>query len=468
MKYKQQKITNLQLIKKNSNNFYCYNDINFLSKLNHKNNNLVFVFHAAHKKCGENRITFRGFDWTIKNTDIVCISDRLITNYNELILSWYLSTSKYNNNNLYAEIIKYFINLKKYKKILFSGTSGGGYPALYYAAYFKQIAVIGNVQVYLEKYKHFSKLVQILEKNDDKLVYFGNDIEKCLIKSQPSNIIWYINTKDFHHYHHHHKPLVKFLKDNNYNNLLDIRLFKSPDILPPKKCHHHIHYPDNKKHCKILDEIINYEKIFVIGFNKCATTTIHHLFKQNNLSSYHQGVKYKIRKWTDVFDKYKCFSDIGFTIDIIKNLNKTNPNSLFILNTRKLNKWIISRFEHGVRGYLKNGKHCYYPFSEDQMIHWIKLRENYYKEVLEYFKNTPDKLLIINIEKHNWENYVKEKLNFKIKIKNSKNIKKKSKEYSSICNSVNKTFDKLGYSIDKQNQLLVDGEYLNIYNNNFS
>ena len=212
----------------------------------------------------------------------------------------------------------------------------------------------------------------------------------------------------------------------------------------------------------------SYEKIFVIGFNKCATTTIDHLFKINDLSSYHQGTKYKIQKWTDVLDKYKCFSDINFTIDIIKNLNKTNPNSLFILNTRKINKWIISRFEHGVRGYLKSGEHGYYPYSEDKMISWIKERQNYYRDVLEYFKNTPDKLLIINIEEHNWENYLREKLNLKVKIKNSKNVKKKSKEYSSICNLVNKTFDKLGYSINIQNQLLLDGEYLNIYDNNFS
>ena len=52
---------------------------------------------------------------------------------------------------------------------------------------------------------------------------------------------------------------------------------------------------------------MNYEKIFVIGFNKGGAATIHHLFKQNSLSSYHQGVKYKIQKWTDVFNKYKCF-----------------------------------------------------------------------------------------------------------------------------------------------------------------
>ena len=212
---------------------------------------------------------------------------------------------------------------------------------------------------------------------------------------------------------------------------------------------------------------MNYEKIFVIGFNKCATSTIHDLFIRNNLSSYHQGVQYKIQKWTDVFNKYKCFSDIFFTIDIIKNLNKTNPNSLFILNTRSLKKWIISRFEHGVRHYLQLGKHNYYPYSEDKMILWIKSRENHYRNVLEYFKNTPDRLLIINIENPNWINYLRKKLNLKVNIIKSKNVHKKSKKYSSICNMVNKTFNKLEYNIDKQNQLLVDGEYLNIYQNNF-
>ena len=45
--YKQQNIDDLNKIEHNSNNFYIYKDLNFLSKLNSKNKNLVITFHGA-------------------------------------------------------------------------------------------------------------------------------------------------------------------------------------------------------------------------------------------------------------------------------------------------------------------------------------------------------------------------------------------------------------------------------------
>ena len=215
----------------------------------------------------------------------------------------------------------------------------------------------------------------------------------------------------------------------------------------------------------------NYEKIFVIGFNKCATSTIDCLFRKNDISSYHQGGKYKTQNWKDLLDKYKCFSDIDFDIKTIKELDEKYPNSLFILNTRGIRKWIISRFEHGVRGCLKQGKHKYYPFSEELMISWIETRNKYYKDVLEYFKNNSHKLIILNIEGNKWENYFLGKLNLKLNINSSANVQKKSREYSSICNSVDKTFNNLKYTDEIQNELLLDNHlndyYLKIYDNNF-
>ena len=42
----------------------------------------------------------------------------------------------------------------------------------------------------------------------------------------------------------------------------------------------------------------SYDKYFVIGFNKTATSTFHNLFLKNNLKSQH------ITKWE--IEKYKC------------------------------------------------------------------------------------------------------------------------------------------------------------------
>ena len=82
-----------------------------------------------------------------------------------------------------------------------------------------------------------------------------------------------------------------------------------------------------------------YDKIFVIGFNKTATTSIHKLFIKNNLLSQHNGDKWDL-------DSYQCFSDNG-DLRNFKELNETYENSIFILNTRKLKNWIISRFKYG-------------------------------------------------------------------------------------------------------------------------
>ncbi|MBA3286194.1 MAG: hypothetical protein H0U27_14215 [Nitrosopumilus sp.] len=119
---------------------------------------------------------FRGYNYNIKNTDILCISDALLEKYKDdkMALSWYLSTEKYNFEQTYTEIIECII--KKYSKVLFCGTSGGGYPALYYASKFNKLCLIGNSQIYLDKYTYFLTLNNILEKNNDKIVYQGNQL----------------------------------------------------------------------------------------------------------------------------------------------------------------------------------------------------------------------------------------------------------------------------------------------------
>ena len=81
--YKQQNINNLNTIDNNSDNFYNYKGLNFLSKLKQKNKNIVIIFHGAVREddVGKHRVIFRGFNYTILNTDIICISDFLLDKY---------------------------------------------------------------------------------------------------------------------------------------------------------------------------------------------------------------------------------------------------------------------------------------------------------------------------------------------------------------------------------------------------
>jgi hypothetical protein len=208
-------------------------------------------------------------------------------------------------------------------------------------------------------------------------------------------------------------------------------------------------------------------KIFVIGFNKTATTTLHNLFLANKLKSQHDTI------WQP--NKFKCFSDNG-DLNKFKKLDRKYPGATFILNVRSLDKWLKSRILHCYSFYLKNNKPNWgYPCSNFMCKSWIEAREKHYLELLEHFKNRPHKLIIVNIEKDNWETYISNILGLKVKsvapANVSTNFKKKKSPSPSIFTVVDETFNELGYEdSEKKNILLRDSEltdeYIKIYRNN--
>lgn len=201
----------------------------------------------------------------------------------------------------------------------------------------------------------------------------------------------------------------------------------------------------------------SYEKYFVIGFNKTATTTFDNLFSKNNLKSQHAS------KWET--DKYTCFSDNG-DLNNYKELDLKYENSIFILNVREIDKWLISRFKHGFRD--KKKPNWAYPFSREKCLDWIMKREKYHMEILDYFSETPKKIIIVNIEREGWINYLCSQLHFKNENIESKNVyKTNGKIHKKIIEVVNNTLEELNYdktTILFSNKELCD-KYIKIYNN---
>jgi len=203
----------------------------------------------------------------------------------------------------------------------------------------------------------------------------------------------------------------------------------------------------------------SYKKYFVIGFNKTATSTFHSLFLKNNLTSQH------ITKWDT--DKYTCFSDNG-NLNNYRELDLKYKNSIFILNVRELDKWLISRFKHGLR--TPNKPNWAYPYTREKCIEWVNHREKYHMEILDYFTERPEKIIIVNIEREGWIKYLCSQLHFKnnnIKSKNIHKTKYNNKDHKKICELVNKTLEELNYdkkTILFSNKELLD-EYITIYNN---
>jgi hypothetical protein len=221
------------------------------------------------------------------------------------------------------------------------------------------------------------------------------------------------------------------------------------------------------------------DKIFVIGLNKTGTTSLHILFLVNGLKSYHNPDW--IRRIKDDHDYeingFQCFSD--GRAENFTDMAEKYANAIFILSTRSLRSWIISRFKHGYvtlnasfRTPEQRGKFNWaYPPSKEKMISWIEARNTHHHNVLTYFKNNPERLYIINIEKLGWERFIGEKLGFKkTNIKAINVIKKQDVSIMSEIEAlVDKTFLELGYDQAQIDEYLIKNrsDYSRIYKNNF-
>jgi hypothetical protein len=138
-------------------------------------------------------------------------------------------------------------------------------------------------------------------------------------------------------------------------------------------------------------------KIFVIGFNKTGSTSLFNLFENLKIKSVHTYLPV-----ISIIDDYDAFTD-GYHINFEEYYYKC-PDSLFILNTRPMSKWLISRYKHAIN---HNFEKCWcWPVSEEKTNDWITNREDYYQKILDFFVDKPKQLLIVNIEKENWETAV--------------------------------------------------------------
>ena len=117
------------------------------------------------------------------------------------------------------------------------------------------------------------------------------------------------------------------------------------------------------------------KRIFIIGFNKTATRTIHYFFKNNGLLSVHWDNNYLINHFEEnlkknlpllgpqkvfntkvnsncTYQEIMVVSDMTNPSlnkdakDYYKVLDKQYPGSKFILNYRDVNSWIKSRIAH--------------------------------------------------------------------------------------------------------------------------
>ena len=167
--------------------------------------------------------------------------------------------------------------------------------------------------------------------------------------------------------------------------------------------------------------------IFLIGFNKCGTTSFHNYFKANGISSVHwrantlalalyhnlnqnRPLLEGIDHWTAYTDM-NCIpgspwgnsnSDNAPLIEgcrYFRELHREHPEALFILNTRDPFDWLRSRLQHDQGQFAKayrqalatNGIH-----TEQQLKRrWLRDWYEHHAEVLSYFGTKATKQLLV-------------------------------------------------------------------------
>lgn len=173
--------------------------------------------------------------------------------------------------------------------------------------------------------------------------------------------------------------------------------------------------------------------IFIIGFNKCATLTIHTFFIKNNLKSLHwllddnktqiddiiinnknkyneliKNEHYSSVNLLDGIDAYDVFTDSEEIRKNFKLLEKIYPKAMFIFNIRDVNKWICSRLNHMEKTYTKYLNKVYNTnYTNEEFIKiWKNDWIEHYNNVINYFANKKDKLLIYDNDKDNFNKII--------------------------------------------------------------
>ncbi len=147
-------------------------------------------------------------------------------------------------------------------------------------------------------------------------------------------------------------------------------------------------------------------KVFVIGFNKCATSTLHHFFRNHGLRSLHwregdvflakeiaarQGNPQALKKF---LDGWTVFSDLNYLDDhefievngLFTLYQQLYPEAYFVFNDRPVESWVKSRLNHRGGSYLARYLNATGMSKDDAVAQWETGYEAHRAKVLAHFQ----------------------------------------------------------------------------------
>lgn len=161
-------------------------------------------------------------------------------------------------------------------------------------------------------------------------------------------------------------------------------------------------------------------KVFVIGFNKCGTTSLHGFFSKGGLRSVHWRTPRDKTHIAEVMftnlslhrailtgiDGFDVYSDMMFLSDtlhiegnaLFRQLDREHPGARFILNTRDKARWIDSRLRHFGGSFLRACCACYGTDRDGVVETWSRQWDAHHADVRAHFRDRPADFLEFDIE----------------------------------------------------------------------
>lgn len=156
-------------------------------------------------------------------------------------------------------------------------------------------------------------------------------------------------------------------------------------------------------------------KIFLIGFNKCGTSTLHSFLAANGIRSVHWSVKgvnlaarmalniSKERPVLDGIDRHTAYSDLCFqtnfawieAVDFFRTFHAEHPDAYFVLNDRDVEHWIASRQRHP--DLMARAKAFWKADEEKVKDIWRAQYQRHKADVLAHFAGH-DRFIVFDIE----------------------------------------------------------------------
>ena len=154
------------------------------------------------------------------------------------------------------------------------------------------------------------------------------------------------------------------------------------------------------------------KKVFFIGMNRTATKAFSELFKKSGYVSFHyachdingntqvlaQKMKENNKSYYNLLheiDHGQVYSDMFWHredewidgVKMFRDLYAQYPNAYFVLQTRDLYHWLLSKKNHKDGAYIARCKQ-YHKLNDDEMMDWFdKDRTAHHEAVRKFFQN---------------------------------------------------------------------------------